>query len=149
MKQPVTHDVNNDFNTAIATIKKTSLLVGELKTLISNNYKEIESSDIYNELLKNEKTLFKVDAENKRAFVVLKDEISNFFEICSQVAINKKLELIVLIKSGNKRFEFLPSKDFEKVNITAQNKFFIYDRQNSGLKEVKNNEHVTEMYNNL
>ncbi len=102
-----------------------------------------------NNLLKNEKTLFKVDAENKRAFVVLKDEISNFFEICSQVAINKKLELIVLIKSGNKRFEFLPSKDFEKVNITAQNKFFIYDRQNSGLKEVKNNEHVTEMYNNL
>lgn len=57
MKQPVTHDVNNDFNTAIATIKKISLLVGELKTLISNNYKEIESSDIYNELLKNEKTL--------------------------------------------------------------------------------------------
>ena len=57
MKQPVTHDVNNDFNTAIATIKETSLLVGELKTLISNNYKEIESSDIYNELLKNEKTL--------------------------------------------------------------------------------------------
>lgn len=57
MKQPVTHDVNNDFNTAIATIKKISLLVGELKTLISNNYKEIVSSDIYNELLKNEKTL--------------------------------------------------------------------------------------------